>query len=212
MAAHASDSDLMRLMRAIDADDGDAAVRLLAATPTLARTCIATGATRQGPDAYFLDRIRKHIYAGDTALHVAAAAYWKDFAQALVAAGADLRARNRRGAEPLHAAAVGSPGADTWDPGAQAAMIGWLIDAGADPNAVDMDGVTPLHRAVRTRSAAAVGALLAGGADVGRKNGSGSTPLRLARLTTGRSGAGSPDAKAQQQEILRLLDRHGARR
>jgi ankyrin repeat protein len=91
-------------------------------------------------------------------------------------------------------------------------MIGWLIDAGADPNAVDMDGVTPLHRAVRTRSAAAVGALLAGGADVGRKNGSGSTPLRLARLTTGRSGAGSPDAKAQQQEILRLLDRHGARR
>jgi hypothetical protein len=63
MAARASDSGLMRLMRAIDADDGDAAVRLLAATPTLARTCIATGATRQGPDAYFLDRIRKHIYA-----------------------------------------------------------------------------------------------------------------------------------------------------
>jgi ankyrin repeat protein len=198
MAARASDSGLMRLMRAIDADDGDAAVRLLAATPTLARTCIATGATRQGPDAYFLDRIRKHIYAGDTALHVAA--------------GAALRARNRRGAEPLHAAAVGSPGADTWDPGAQAAMIGRLTDAGADPNAVDMDGVTPLHRAVRTRSAAAVEALLAGGADAGRKNGSGSTPLRLARLTTGRGGAGSPDAKAQQQEILRLLDRHGARR
>jgi ankyrin repeat protein len=212
MASHASDCDLMRLMRAIDADDGDASVRLLAAAPTLARTCIATGARRQAENAYFLKRIRRHVYAGDTALHVAAAAYWKDFAQELFAVGADLRARNRRCAEPLHAAAVGSPGVDTWDPRAQAAMIRWLIGAGADPNAVDMDGVTPLHRAVRTRSAAAVEALLAGGADAGRNNGSGSTPLRLARLTTGRTGSGSPDAKAQQQEIVRLLERHGARR
>ena len=212
MAARSSHSDLMRLLRAIDADDRDKAARLLAAAPALARVCLATGATRQGPNAYFLERIRKHIYAGDTALHVAAAAYWKDFAQTLVAAGADLRARNCRGAEPLHAAAAGSPGADTWDPRAQAAMIAWLIDAGADPNAVDMDGVTPLHRAVRTRCAAAVAALLAGGADAGRRNDSGSTPLRLARLTTGRSGAGSPEAKAQQQEILRLLARQGAPR
>jgi len=202
----------MMLMRTIDADDRDGAARLLAAAPALARACIATGATRQGADSYFLARIRRHVYAGDTALHVAAAAYWKDFAQKLLAAGADLRARNRRGAEPLHAAAVGSPGADTWDPGAQAAMIAWLIGEGADPNAVDMDRVTPLHRAVRTRSAAAVEALLKGGADAARKNDGGSTPLRLARLTTGRSGAGSPEAKAQQQEILRLLEQHGVHR
>ena len=202
----------MALMRAIDADDADAAGRLLAASPMLARTCIATGATRQGADKFFLDRIRRHVYAGDTALHAAAAAYWRDFAQALVAAGADLRARNRRGAEPLHAAAVGGPGSDRWNPPAQAATIAWLIEAGADPNAVDMDGVTPLHRAVRTRCAAAVEALLAGGADAERKNDGGSTPLRLARLTTGRGGSGSPDAKAQQQEIIRLLEQHGARR
>lgn len=212
MATRSSDSDLMALLRTIDADDREEAARLLAASPALARACLATGATRQGADAYFLDRIRKHIYAGDTALHVAAAAYWKEFAQQLVAAGADLRARNRRGAEPLHAAAVGSPGSDTWNPRAQAATIAWLIDAGADPNAVDMDGVTPLHRAVRTRSAAAVEALLAGGADAERKNDSGSTPLRLARLTTGRTGSGSADAKAQQHEIVRLLERQGARR
>lgn len=212
MATRSSDSDLMTLLRTIDADDRDEAARLLAASPALARACLATGATRQGAGAYFLDRIRRHIYAGDTALHVAAAAYWKEFAQQLVAAGADLRARNRRGAEPLHAAAVGSPGSDTWNPRAQAATIAWLIDAGADPNAVDMAGVTPLHRAVRTRSAAAVEALLAGGADAERRNGSGSTPLRLARLTTGRSGSGAADAKAQQHEIVRLLERQGARR
>jgi ankyrin repeat protein len=211
MAARASDSDLMALMRTIDAGDRDGAARLLAASPALARACLASGATRQGPDGYFLDRIGRHVYAGDTALHVAAAAHWKDFAKKLVAAGADLRARNRRGAEPLHAAAVGGPGADTWNSRAQAATIAWLIGAGADPNAVDMGGVTPLHRAVRTRCAAAVAALLEGGADAARKNDSGSTPLRLARLTTGRGGTGAPDAKAQQQEIVRLLARHGAR-
>jgi ankyrin repeat protein len=123
-----------------------------------------------------------------------------------------VRARNRRGAEPLHAAAVGSPVSPAWNPPAQAATIALLIEAGADPDAVDMDGVTPLHRAVRTRCAAAVAALLDGGADAARRNKGGSTPLRLAGLTTGRGGSGSPEAKAQQQEILRLLQQRGARR
>ncbi len=87
-----------------------------------------------------------------------------------------------------------------------------LIDAGADPDATDKSGVTPLHRAVRTRCAAAVNALLDGGADVRRQNKSGSTPLQLAIWTTGRGGTGSPESKAQQEEIVRLLQRHGATR
>jgi hypothetical protein len=29
--------------------------------------------------------------------------------------------------------------------------------------------------------------------------------MKLAEMTTGRGGSGSPDAKAQQQEIVRLL-------
>ena len=37
--------------------------------------------------------------------------------------------------------------------------------AGADPNAVDKGGVTPLQRAVRARCASAVSALLEGGSD-----------------------------------------------
>jgi hypothetical protein len=41
-----------------------------------------------------------------------------------------------------------------------------------------------------------------------RRNNGGSTPLKLARLTTGRGGSGSVEAKAQQQEILRLLAPH----
>jgi hypothetical protein len=67
--------------------------------------------------------------------------------------------------------------------------------------------VTPLHRAVRTRCAAAVRALLDGGADPLRANGNGSTPLKLATQTTGRGGSGSPAAKAQQEQIVQLLQR-----
>ena len=63
-----------------------------------------------------------------------------------------------------------------------------------------------MHRAVRTRCAAAVRALLAGGADARRKNKRGSTPVALATRNTGRSGTGSLEAKAQQREILRLLE------
>ena len=33
--------------------------------------------------------------------------------------------------------------------------------------------------------------------------------MRLATLNTGRGGSGSPEAKAQQEEIIRLLVRHG---
>ena len=212
MPSRSSDAALMTLVRAIVAGDADKAASLLAATPALARACFAAGATRQVAQTWFLARIKRYIYAGDTPLHVAAAAYRQEIARKLVAAGADVRARNRRGAEPLHAAAVGSPGSDAWNPTAQAAMVAWLIEAGADPNAVDMDGVTPLHRAVRTRCAAAVKALLDGGADAARRNKGGSTPMRLAELTTGRGGSGSPAAKAQQREIVRLLEGHGARR
>jgi ankyrin repeat protein len=85
------------------------------------------------------------------------------------------------------------------------ATIEALIDAGADPDAVDMGGVTPLHRAVRNRCAAAVKVLLERGADPRRKNRNGSTAAQLAKLTTGRGGTGSPDAKAQRAEIVRLL-------
>jgi hypothetical protein len=52
-----------------------------------------------------------------------------------------------------------------------------------------------------------VGALLDGGADAQRKNGNGSTPMMLATRQTGRGGSGAPEAKAQQAEIVRLLER-----
>lgn len=207
MDAGTSEQALRNLVDAIVDNDEALFSRLMAGSSALATASFAQGATRQGPSpsACFIKEIGHYIYAGDTALHFAAASYRHNMADKLIKAGANLRAKNRRGAEPLHAAAFGIPGSSRWDPPAQAATIVCLIDAGADPNAQNMDGATPLHRAVRTRCAGAVRALLEHGADRMIRNKNGSTAMQLALHTTGRGGSGSPEAKAQQQEILLLL-------
>ena len=198
------DAALFDLFRAIVVDPRSAA-RSWDAAPALVSATLEGGATRTSSKPWFFDEILHYVYAGDTALHVAAAAYRDALVVPLMESGANVRARNRRGAEPLHYAADGGPGAPHWDPRAQAATIASLLACGADPNAVDNSGVAPLHRAVRGRCAAAVRALLDGGADARKKNKSGSTPLALAQRPTGRGGAGSPAAKAQQAEIITLL-------
>jgi ankyrin repeat protein len=204
-------SALMTLLRAIASRDQQKVARLLDASPGLARQVADFGATRQVSTAYYFKEIAHYVYAGDTALHIAAAAYERGISKKLLARGANVGARNRRGAEPLHYAADGMPESHTWNPTAQAATVECLIEAGADPNSADKSGVTPLHRAVRTRCAAAVRALLANGADARRRNGSGSTPLHLAVQNTGRGGTGSSAAREQQKEIILLLLKHGAR-
>lgn len=161
-------------------------------------------------DEYFLVAIHHHIAGGDTALHVAAAAHRSEVAELLLARGAHVRARNRRGAEPLHYAADGRPGDPSWDPAAQRDVITLLIQGGAFPDAMNKDGVAPLHRAVRTRSSSAVSALIANGADPRLKNKSGSTPLHLAVQNTGKSNSGSDAAKHEQRLVIALLLRSGA--
>jgi ankyrin repeat protein len=194
----------------IVAGDSDTAVRLLNASPGLAKERAVRGASRQAPKENFFDRIKHYINEGDTALHMAAAAKQARIAEELISKGADVSAKNRRGAEPLHYAVDGGPESPVWDPNAQTMIIAGLLRAGADPNAVDKSGVAPLHRAVRNRSAAAVRALIAGGADPRAANRNGSTPTLLATLNTGKSGSGSPGAKEQQREILRILKEHCA--
>jgi ankyrin repeat protein len=176
-------------------------------TPALATTPSPTGASRAEAKSFFFESIAHYLYAGDTALHMAAAAFNEPMARLLVTHGADCRARNRRGAQPLHYAAD----TNRWDPQHQADVIGYLLSIGADPNATDDAGVTPLHRAVRTRSEMAVRALLDGGSNPSQPNGTGSTPLHLAVQTTGRGGSGSEDARRQQAEIIKLLLERGAK-
>jgi len=202
---------LRALLRVIASRDRPMASRMLAESTWLARLAVKVGASRDGGGAYFFKEIGHYVYAGDTALHVAAAAYERDIAEELVSSGANVRARNRRGAEPLHYASDGSPGSDAWDPEAQYATVEFLIRAGADPNTADKSGVAPLHRAVRTRCTAAVRALLMNGAEVVGPNKSGSTPLHLAIQDTGRGGTGSVASREEQKRIIRLLLDHGAR-
>jgi ankyrin repeat protein len=150
--------------------------------------------------------VGKYIYRGDTALHFAGAAYEADMIRALIARGGDVRAKNRMGDEPLHAAAMGTPGSERWNPKAQCAAITALVQAGADPNAVNKMGVSPLMKAVRSRCAEAVRTLLELGADAAKTNKHGSDAMLLARMNTGRGGSGSAEAKTQQHEIVRLLE------
>jgi ankyrin repeat protein len=202
-----SDFVLRELVTAIVTGDGAGVSRFISASPDLATASFqAAGATRQDAKAYFLDSIARYINRGDVALHFAAAAYQAGMVWELLAAGANVRAKNRFGDEPLHAASVGQPGSLHWNPPAQVSTIATLIEAGADPNAADKRGVTPLHRAVRTRCAAAVRTLLGHGADPTRRNISGSTAMLLATMNTGRGGSGSPEAKEQQMEIVQLLE------
>jgi hypothetical protein len=207
MDADTSEQSLRSLVDAIVDNDDALFSRLIANSSALATASFSQGATRQGPspNPCFLKEIGHYIYSGDTALHFAAAAYRPKMAAKLIQAGANVGAKNRRGGEPLHAAAFGIPGSPRWDPAAQMATITFLIEAGADPNAQNMDGATPLHRAVRTRCAGAVRALLDHGADPAIRNKNGSMAVQLALHTTGRGGSGTPKARAQQQEILLLL-------
>ncbi len=205
------DMKLLALFRAIASRDTAVVARTLKQFPTLAQLSAGIGATREDPSSYYFKDIAHYAYAGDTALHIAAAAYAVDIAEKLVAGGARVGAANRRGAQPLHYATDGIPGSSHWDPNAQVAVVQFLINAGADLNTGDKDGATPLHRAVRTRSADAVRTLLANGADSRAKNKAGSTPLHLAVQNTGRGGSGSPQAKDQQKQIMRHLLDHGAR-
>jgi ankyrin repeat protein len=145
------------------------------------------------------------IAAGDHPAVSAALDAEPSLVTARLARDADVRARDRRGAEPLHAATSGEPGGANWHPARQQAVIEYLIDAGADPNATAAGGVTPLHRAVRDRCSAAVAALLRAGADPHLANDNGSTAADLVRWTTGRGGTGSEAAKAEQQVIAHLL-------
>jgi ankyrin repeat protein len=192
-------SDLLVLMRAVGSGDRPSVLALLKDEPGL-----VLGRLERHEEFFFAEH-HAQVYAGDTALHVAAFAHDANLVSALVARGSDVRARNRRGAEPLHAAMIGGPGSASWEPQEQVAAIRALIAAGADPNAAAAGGVTPLHRAVRNRCSAAVEALMELGADPQRRNDNGSTAAQLAEWTTGRGGTGSPEAKAEQQIIKRLL-------
>ena len=204
-------SELDALFRSIASGDVTRVTRMLSDFPRLVSEAASVGASRADARPFYLEQIEHYFYAGDTALHLAAAAHHADITRDLVQRGAPIRARNRRGAEPLHYACDGRLNSNHWSPSDQAAVVETLLETGADPSAIDRSGVAPLHRAVRSRCAAVVRTLLDRGANARQANGRGSTPLHLAVQTTGRGGSGSAEARRAQAEIVRALIAHGAR-
>ena len=91
---------------------------------------------------------------------------------ALLAAGADIAARNDFGNTPLHLASHRF--------NENPAVVDALLAAGADIEARDVNGNTPLHWAARdNENPAVVDALLAAGADIEARDVNGNTPLHL---------------------------------
>jgi ankyrin repeat protein len=108
---------------------------------------------------------------GTTALHWAVHRDDLQIADLLIRAGAQVRAANRYGVTPLSIACTNG----------NAALIGRLLDAGADPNTVLPDGETALMTAARTGTVDAVKVLLARGANVdAREPSKGQTALMWA--------------------------------
>ena len=108
-------------------------------------------------------------------------------ARELIAKGADVNERNKRGATPLHMAAeYGSTD-----------VIRILLEAGANPGARDKNGLTPLHRAVLNNRSGATRLLLEAGFNVNDVDKNGNTPLHYA-------------ADVSREEMMELLLAGGA--
>ena len=90
------DADLFTFLRSVAAGNVIEVSRALDSSGNrFALEAIRIGSTRQDPTTYFLSAVRRHVYAGDTGLHIAAAAYGQRLAQLLIDKGSSVRARNR---------------------------------------------------------------------------------------------------------------------
>jgi ankyrin repeat protein len=189
------------LLAAIVADEA-AAVRMVRAAPALARARVVR--------ERLMTDVPRQLYRGDTALHLAAAALRLRAVAALLDAGADVNAENRRAASALHYASDTRPASGKTSPlSSQRSVIERLLDAGADIEHRDKAGATPLHRAVRRRSPEAVRCLLERGARVDAPHGrQRTTPLHIGTRSTGASG--TKGRVADQQAIVSLLLEYGA--
>jgi cytohesin len=104
---------------------------------------------------------------GRTPLHYAAFGGWSDIVELLLAARADVNAKDRHAFTPLHLAA-------------NKAVAALLLDHNADLNAKEAWDRTPLHWAALAGRVDVAELLLAHGADVNARNNTGCAPLHLA--------------------------------
>jgi ankyrin repeat protein len=120
---------------------------------------------------------------GETPLHVAVEHGNLDAVNLLIAKGADLNSRTREDPfddTPLHFATMGFRRGLAGDrPPNNLNIVNALIAAGANVNAINDDGYTPLHNAANG-DINIVNALISAEADLNIRNVWGSTPLHIA--------------------------------
>jgi len=118
--------------------------------------------------------IRERSDDGWTALHLAAHFNRAEAVDALLAAGADVHAwsDNALHNQPLHAAMAGT---------AELRILTALLAKGADVNAVEHGGYTPLHLAAGRGDLSLLNVLLAHGAFAGAVTDDGKTAETIAR-------------------------------
>ena len=132
------------------------------------------------------------LYSPDgwTALHLAAHFGQTEAARVLIAHGASVTLRSRNGMDnhPLHAACAGHPAHE---------LVTLLLDSGAEVNARQHGGFTPLHETAQNGDMALTELLLSRGADVSATTDEGKTALQLAE-------------EAGHDDMAALLRQHGA--